>query len=126
MRFTAGPNKNEPLPLGIEIRKLLEAVGVTVLPALDPGLADRAAKIAESIKMCDMFVMFGTEDYGVDTGNTMCSYEEFKYARGLKKKIAHIKMCDAFGDGKGQSFIEMGLEGNIYKLESEGPDALVA
>ena len=57
---------------------------------------------------------------------TLCSYQEFKYAKGLKKKIAHIKMCDAFCGGQGQAFVEMSLEGIIYKLEREGPGALVA
>ena len=126
MRFTSGSSKNEPLPLGIKIRKLLEAAGVNVMPAENPGLGDRAAEIADCIDTCDIFVVFATSDYGVDTGNPMCSYKEFMFAMQLKKKIAHIKMCEELGRGDKQAAVQMGLVGRIYQHENQGADALVA
>ena len=124
MRFTSGPNKNQPLPEGVELRRMLEAEGVVVTPAPDPGLADRAQEIATAISRCDLFVVFGTSDYGVDTGNPMCSYQEFKFARCEGKPIAHIKMCDALRGGKGQAYVDMQLAGIIYKHVSEGLPAV--
>ena len=82
---------------------MLEDQGVVVTPALDPGLADRSAEIAEEVSRCDVFVVFGTPDYGVDTGNPMCSYREFKFASNEGKPIAHIKMCEALQGCQGRS-----------------------
>ena len=96
------------------------------MPAENPGLGDRAAEIAECIETCDVFVVFATSDYGVDTGNPMCSYKEFMWAAELKKKIAHIKMCEELGRGDKQAAVRMELVGKIYKHQNEGANALVA
>ena len=69
MRFPNG----QPLPLGNRIRAALEAKGFIVTPVLKPGSENRYDEISEAIARCDVFVVFGTEDYGVNTGNPMCS-----------------------------------------------------
>jgi hypothetical protein len=116
MRFTCG----KPLPLGLEVRRQLEQMGVIVTPKLDPGLGDRKSEIATAISNCSVFVVFGTEDYGENTGNPMSSYYEFNFATESGKQIAHIKMCDTIK----ADTVRMSLAVNIWQLESLGADEL--
>ena len=116
MRFPGG----KPLPLGLAIKKSLEDRDVHVTPALEPGPDNRFDEIAEKINECDVFVVFGTEDYGGETGNMMCSNREFQFAVGEGKSIAHIKMCEKIETAG----IRMGLQNHIWKDQAEGADAL--
>ena len=109
-----------PLPLGIEIRKLLEDRGVEVAPTLDLAAHNRLDKIADGIDRCDVFVVFGTENYGENTGNPICSHEEFEFAKSESKSIAHIKMCPKFKTAN----IRMRLMSTIWKDQSEGAETL--
>ena len=54
---------------------------------------------------------------GEDTGNPMCSYEEFKFAKQLKKPIAWLNMNG--GDPPENPVVQMGLQGNIYHVWSQ-------
>ena len=39
------------------------------------------------IAKCDAFLVFGTQDYGEDTGNQACTFYEYKFAFSKKKPI---------------------------------------
>ena len=116
MRFPDG----KPLGLGAAIRSKLESAGIRVTPGLSPTSKSMYDEIADSIDDCDVFVVFGTEDYGIDTGNPMCSNKEFQFAKTEGKTIGHIKMCDKIRTAT----IRMGLANYLYRDQSEGVDAL--
>ena len=45
-----------------------------------------------TIKHCKTFLVFGTHDYGEDTGNSASTYCESKYAMNNGKKIILLRM----------------------------------
>ena len=80
------------------LRALLTRRNIIVTPALDGSLAEAAGvsrldEIMNSVRQCDLFVIFATPEYGENTGNPMCSYEECVYARKKRKPFAVINMC---------------------------------
>ena len=102
------------------LRKALEARGIEVLPALDPGKLNRATNIFAGIDRCDLFVVFGTESYGANTGNPMCTHFEFSHAMEERRPLAWIKMCPRIRDAA----VRGGLSDAIHK-EWEESDAMV-
>ena len=104
------------------VRAQLKARGIEVLPSesVTPRL-DRLEDIMSSIERCDAFLIFGTETYGVNTGNPMCSFNEFEKARDCGKTMAHIKMCADAPTLAMKS--RMGIPtGNIWREYSETSD----
>ena len=53
---------------------------------------DIDAKVFSAIEHCDTFLVFGTHDYGEDTGNSASTYEESKYAKNKGKRIILLRM----------------------------------
>ena len=103
----------------IWLRAQLEARGVTVYPSANPGNLDRQADIANGIKRADLFALLAQSHYGENTGNPMCSYEEFKFAKALGKPMAWINMNG--GAPPANPVVAMGLQGIVYKMwEQEG------
>ena len=109
------------------MRQMLEPLGIIVYPSESPDGIDRMDDVAEGVANCDAFVVFGTPNYGEDTGNPMCSFNEFKYAKAEGKTMAWINMNDGkmdFSNLKGQATIKMGLQGVIYRMWEQN-DAMV-
>ena len=48
-------------------------------------------EIFDGIADCDTFLVFGTRDYGEDTGNPICSYKEISFAMKKRKTIALLR-----------------------------------
>eukprot|EP01044_Picomonas_judraskeda_P008778 COSAG03_NODE_1025_length_4996_cov_2.971615_2_plen_274_part_00 len=44
------------------------------------------------IEHCDYFIVFVSAEYGEDTGNSACTFNEAKYAQGKKKPVILIRM----------------------------------
>eukprot|EP01043_Picozoa_sp_COSAG02_P001879 COSAG02_NODE_41_length_47431_cov_32.449204_22_plen_551_part_00 len=44
------------------------------------------------IEHCETFFVFGTKDYGEDTGNSACTYNEVKFAQAKRKRIILLRM----------------------------------
>ena len=44
------------------------------------------------IELCDTFLVFGSAQYGENTGNQSCTYYEHKYVFGQGKRIVLIRM----------------------------------
>jgi len=85
------------------IRDALYARNIIVTPSLEGDrVPDRLKEIMASVKSCDVFVVFAKQEYGEDTGNPMCSFEECKFARRKKKKFAVINMCGGDLDIEGE------------------------
>ena len=80
------------------------------------------ADIANGIVKCNVFMFFGQKHYGEDTGNPMCSYNEFKLAGQKKKPIGWINMNG--GEPPENPVVQMGLQGVIYKMWEQN-DAIV-
>eukprot|EP01047_Picozoa_sp_COSAG01_P091549 COSAG01_NODE_23125_length_827_cov_3.089286_1_plen_246_part_01 len=53
---------------------------------------DIDATVFRSIEECGTFVVFGSAQYGEDTGNQACTYYEYKHAHDRKKRIILIRM----------------------------------
>jgi hypothetical protein len=128
--FLSGRFKDDGTGADEEIawmRQQLEAQGVIVVPTASPDGIDRMDDIAEGVANCDAFVVFGTANYGENTGNPMCSFNEFNYAKAEGKTMAWINMNGGkmeFNELKGQATIMMGLQGVIYKMWEQN-DAMV-
>jgi hypothetical protein len=101
------------------LRTQLEARGVTVYPSANPGNLDRQADIANGIKLADLFALLAQSHNGENTGNPMCSYEEFTFAKALGKPMAWINMNG--GAPPPNPVVAMVLQGIVYKMwEQEG------
>ena len=49
-------------------------------------------EVFAGIESADTFLVFGTSDYGENTGNQACTYYEYKHAFSMKKRIILIRM----------------------------------
>ena len=49
------------------------------------------------IERADTFLVFGTSDYGQDTGNPASTFYESKFAQNTKRRIILIKMIPPNG-----------------------------
>ena len=114
-RFPSAPGKVPIEPGALAqmrfVRAGLEALGICVLPLLDPGNVNRQDEIFTGIDECDLFIFFGTQTYGENTKNPMCSYYEFTHAQREEKPMAWIKMCERIDS----PVVRAGLTGVIYK-----------
>ena len=45
----------------------------------------------DGIEHCDTFIIFGSQTYGEDTGNSACTYYESKFALDRKKRVILIR-----------------------------------
>lgn len=52
--------------------------------------------VVDNISQATIVVIFGTEDYGEDTGTGYSSYDELTYIRESRKPFFLIKMCENF------------------------------
>ena len=84
----------------------------------------RLGEISESLRDCDVFVVFAKPEYGENTGNPMCSFEECNYAADKGKTFAVINMGGGALDIK-EAAIDNILTGKIYKNWDIGVPALV-
>ena len=74
------------------LKDALEAVGLTLkIIDMEAG-GDIDKEVFRWIEACDTFLVFGSTNYGEDTGNQACTYYEYKHAFAMKKKIILIRM----------------------------------
>ena len=76
------------------VRHALVRRGYEVTPNESAHDDRRQEEIFDAIDRCELFVFFGTQTYGKNTGNPMCTHFEFTQAQGEGKRMAWIKMCD--------------------------------
>ena len=53
---------------------------------------DIDTEVFEWIEHCNFFIIFGSAEYGEDTGNSACTYNEAKFAQGKGKTVILIRM----------------------------------
>jgi hypothetical protein len=63
---------------------------------------DIDTEVFRGIEGCGTFLVFGSAKYGEDTGNTACTYYEYKHAKDRSKRIILIRMIPF-----GQDFDEL-------------------
>eukprot|EP01043_Picozoa_sp_COSAG02_P000852 COSAG02_NODE_17_length_55377_cov_106.402258_32_plen_634_part_00 len=82
-------------PVPPEARMLfaaLQAVGV-YLKIVDMAAGqDIDKEVYQWIEHCETFFVFGTKNYGEDTGNSACTYNEVKFAQAKRKTIILLRM----------------------------------
>lgn len=89
MRFIDG----QPLNEAIQLRETLKHhynIHLKIVELL--AGADITEEVFESIEECDVFLAFGTQDYGAKTANPACTYHEVEYARSANKRILLLRM----------------------------------
>ena len=74
--------------LGLELEK--RGKKLAIIDMAGGGDIDR--EVFSGIESCDTFIVFGSAKYGEDTGNTACTYYEYKHAVNRKKLIILIRM----------------------------------
>jgi len=63
------------------------------LQIIEPMLGeDINANVFPAIARCDAFLVFGTSDYGQDTGNPASTWHEYVTAKNLQRKIIPLRM----------------------------------
>ena len=50
----------------------------------------------DGIEHCETFIVFGSQSYGEDTGNSACTYYESKFALDRKKRIILIRAPESW------------------------------
>ena len=82
-------------PVPLEARMLfaaLQAAGVHLKVVDMKAGQDIDKEVYEWIEHCHAFLAFGTKNYGEDTGNSACTYNEVKFAQAKKKNIILLRM----------------------------------
>ena len=82
-------------PVPVEARMLfaaLQAAGVYLKIVDMRAGQDIDKEVYEWIEHCHAFLAFGTKNYGEDTGNSACTYNEVKFAQAKKKSIILLRM----------------------------------
>eukprot|EP01048_Picozoa_sp_COSAG05_P019626 COSAG05_NODE_3123_length_2306_cov_1.765745_2_plen_599_part_00 len=70
----------------------LQAAGVYLKIVDMKAGQDIDKEVYEWIEHCHAFLVFGTKNYGEDTGNSACTYNEVKFAQAKKKNIILLRM----------------------------------
>ena len=80
------------LPMAEELRDTLAARGgrSRIINMTAGGDIDTA--VFQGIEECGTFVVFGSQHYGEDTGNQACTYNEYKHAFTMRKRIVLLRM----------------------------------
>ena len=82
-----------PIPdEALDLRGALATVGILLkIIELKPG-QDISTQVFLWIEYADTFLVFGSQNYGEDTGNPASTHAESKYAQNLQKRIVLLRM----------------------------------
>jgi hypothetical protein len=80
------------VPMAEELRAALETRGMHAIIINMLAGGDISEEVFQWIEHCDTFVVFGSAHYGEKTGNQACTYYEYEYAFGKKKRIILLRM----------------------------------
>jgi hypothetical protein len=75
-----------------ELQAAMEPRDVTMKMVNMTAGGDIDAEVFEWIEHCDFFIIMGSEEYGENTGNSACTYNEAKFAQGKGKHVILIRM----------------------------------
>eukprot|EP01052_Picozoa_sp_SAG31_P041598 SAG31_NODE_6350_length_2052_cov_1.145929_1_plen_578_part_01 len=75
-----------------QLQQALAKMGITLHIVRAQAGQDITDEVFEWIEHADTFLVFGTKDYGEDTGNPASSYAEAKYAQHQGKRVILIRM----------------------------------
>ena len=80
------------VPMAEALRAALAERGVTAQIVNMTAGGDIDSEVFSGIESCGTFLVFGSAKYGEDTGNTACTYYEYKHAMDRKKRIILLRM----------------------------------
>lgn len=80
------------MPEAVQLQRELAKVGLELTLVDMTAGGDIDATVFGGIERADTFVVFGTADYGEDTGNPACTYYESKFALSYGKRIILLRM----------------------------------
>jgi hypothetical protein len=75
-----------------ELQEAMEPRDVTMKMVNMTAGGDIDTEVFEWIEHCNFFIIFGSAEYGQDTGNSACTYNEAKFAQGKGKCVILIRM----------------------------------
>jgi hypothetical protein len=82
-----------------QLKEALEAAGISVfLCGATPVGGNIAADVANALNACELFLVLGTEHFGVQGDTNFSTRQELEFAVGHGKPIFLIKRCDEFKD----------------------------
>jgi hypothetical protein len=88
-----------------QLKEALEAAGFSVF-LCNPLVGDNlAGDIATAVGDCELFIVLGTEHYGVQGDSAFSARQELQLAIDRRKPIFLIKRCDAFKDHLAQMYL---------------------
>jgi hypothetical protein len=109
----------------VQLKKALEAAGVTVY-LCNPRPGDElAGEIAGALDACELFVVLGTEFYGEPGDCSFSTREELEFAVGHSKPIFLIKRCDEFADPLTRLYLPAGMFHQLWSPHTDMPEGLV-
>merc|ERR1711871_1098665 len=80
------------LPEAVQLQCELAKAGLELTLVDMTAGGDIDANVFGGIEKADTFVVFGTVDYGENTGNPACTYYESKFAQSYGKRIILLRM----------------------------------
>jgi hypothetical protein len=108
-----------------QLKEALEASGISVF-LCNPLVGDNlAAHIANAVDDCELFVVLGTEHYGVQGDSAFSTREELQLAVDRRKPIFLIRRCDAFKDPLAQMYLPGSTFHQLWPPSTPMPQDLV-
>jgi protein-L-isoaspartate O-methyltransferase len=80
------------MPEALQLQSELRSVGLDLTLVDMTAGGDIDTNVFGGIEKADTFVVFGTADYGQNTGNPACTYYESKFALTNRKRIILLRM----------------------------------
>jgi sugar phosphate isomerase/epimerase len=108
-----------------QLKKALEDAGVTVY-LCNPRAGDNLdAEIAAALDACELFVVLGTEHYGVQGDSPFSTRQELQFAISHNKPIFLIKRWDEFADPLTRLYLPAGMFHKLWPPHAHMPEGLV-
>jgi hypothetical protein len=108
-----------------QLKTALEAAGISVF-LCNPLVGDNlAVDIARAVGDCELFIVLGTDGYGVQGDSPFSTRQELQLAVDRCKPIFLIKRCDAFKDPLAQMYLPASTFHQLWQPHMFMPRELV-
>jgi hypothetical protein len=112
----------------VKLRDALEAVGISCFLCGGALVGDDiAAEIAGALDACELFVVLGTEGYGMQGDSGFSTRQELQFAVSCNKPIFLIKRCDdAFADPLTRLYLPENMLYQVWRPHTDLPKEIIA
>jgi hypothetical protein len=87
---------------------------------------DLAGDVARAVDACELFVVLGTENYGVQGESSFSTRQELQLAVDRRKPIFLIKRCDEFADPLTQMYLPASMMHREWYPSTAMPEDLLS